>query len=213
LGSWPKQGVARLQAKRETWESHHILPGMQRVWRMNLHTPKWTPMLGVRIPSKRNCRGQNPFPWGFFYIIWKPIEVKMSKMSSHCPFEHLKHKLWPKERPRVKLTIWLLTTKIQERTQFPYVQETCDIPLKSSQQELQLCFKPHCNWRSACEVMRKLQESQVWEFLDLGVPRQKAICMWPPWRVVEYNIRGKVLASPKSRSWCVLWVRIAHGLS
>jgi hypothetical protein len=25
----------------------------------------------------------------------------MSKMSSHHPFEHLKHKLWPKERPIV----------------------------------------------------------------------------------------------------------------
>jgi hypothetical protein len=27
----------------------------------------------------------------------------MSKMGSHCSFGHLKHKLWPKERPRVKL--------------------------------------------------------------------------------------------------------------
>ncbi len=29
----------------------------------------------------------------------------MSKMGSHDPFGHLKHKLWPKERPRVKLAI------------------------------------------------------------------------------------------------------------
>jgi hypothetical protein len=28
----------------------------------------------------------------------------MSKMGSHCSFEHLKHKLWPKEGPGVKLT-------------------------------------------------------------------------------------------------------------
>jgi hypothetical protein len=27
----------------------------------------------------------------------------MSKMGSHCSFGHLKHKLWPKERPGVKL--------------------------------------------------------------------------------------------------------------
>jgi hypothetical protein len=39
----------------------------------------------------------------------------MSKMGSHCPFEHLKHKLWSKERPRVKL-VWLLTTKSQKST-------------------------------------------------------------------------------------------------
>ncbi len=27
----PRQGIARLQAKRETWESHHMLPRMQRM--------------------------------------------------------------------------------------------------------------------------------------------------------------------------------------
>jgi hypothetical protein len=31
LGSRPRQGVARLRAKKETQESHHMLPGMQRV--------------------------------------------------------------------------------------------------------------------------------------------------------------------------------------
>ncbi len=29
----------------------------------------------------------------------------MFKMDSHDPFGHLKHKLWPKERPGVKLAI------------------------------------------------------------------------------------------------------------
>jgi hypothetical protein len=29
----------------------------------------------------------------------------MSKMGSHDPFEHLKHKLWPKEGLGVKLPI------------------------------------------------------------------------------------------------------------
>jgi hypothetical protein len=29
----------------------------------------------------------------------------MSEMGLHDPFEHLKHKLWPKERPGVKLVI------------------------------------------------------------------------------------------------------------
>ncbi len=29
----------------------------------------------------------------------------MSKMGSHDPFGDLKHKLWPKEGPRVKLAI------------------------------------------------------------------------------------------------------------
>jgi hypothetical protein len=50
----------------------------------------------------------------------------MSKMGSHHPFGHLKHKLWPKEGPRVKLAIWFPTIKSQESTQFRCVQVTCD---------------------------------------------------------------------------------------
>jgi hypothetical protein len=38
----------------------------------------------------------------------------MSKMGLHDPFGHFKHKLWPKEMSKVKLPIWLLTTKSQE---------------------------------------------------------------------------------------------------
>jgi hypothetical protein len=36
----------------------------------------------------------------------------MSKMGFHDPFGWLKHKLWPKEGPKVKLTIWLPSTKV-----------------------------------------------------------------------------------------------------
>ncbi len=35
----------------------------------------------------------------------------MSKVGLHDPFGHMKHKLWSKEKLRVKLTIGLLTTK------------------------------------------------------------------------------------------------------
>jgi hypothetical protein len=74
-------------------------------------------------------------------------------MGSHCPFGHLKHKLWPKERPGVKLTVWLPTTKSWESTLFPCVQVLCNIPLENSRQGLQLWFGLHGNQRSACEVM------------------------------------------------------------
>jgi hypothetical protein len=77
----------------------------------------------------------------------------MSKMGSHGPFGHLKHKLWPKERPVVKLAIWLSTTKSQESTRFTRVQVAWDISLETSRQRLQLFFRPHLNLRSACKVM------------------------------------------------------------
>jgi hypothetical protein len=61
--------------------------------------------------------------------------------------------LWSKERPGIKLPIWLPTTKSRESTQFPYMQVACEIPLETSRQELQFCFRPHCNRRFTREVI------------------------------------------------------------
>jgi hypothetical protein len=55
----------------------------------------------------------------------------MYKIVLHLPFGHLKHTLWSKERPRVKLVVWLSTTKSRELTRFPCVQAACDIPLEA----------------------------------------------------------------------------------
>jgi hypothetical protein len=74
-------------------------------------------------------------------------------MAFHEPFKNLQHKLWTKEGPRVKLAVWLPTTKNQESTQPQCVHVECDTLLKSSQGELQVCFKPHLNQRSEQGVM------------------------------------------------------------
>jgi len=74
-------------------------------------------------------------------------------MGLHHSFGYLKHKLWPKERSGVKLTIWLSTTKSWELTWFPCVQVPCDILLESSHPGLQLWLRPHFDRRSACKVM------------------------------------------------------------
>jgi hypothetical protein len=133
----------------------------------------------------------------------------MSKVGSHDPFEHLKHKLWPKERLEVKLAVWLLNTNSRESTRFPCVQVMCNMPLKSSQRRLQLWFRPRPD-QIAQEVitLQSREEFQLWQFRDshLGVPGQKVIWMWASWRVTEYTIRGKVVASPKFGPWWVLWI-------
>jgi hypothetical protein len=59
-------------------------------------------------------------------------------MGSHDPFGHLKHKLWPKERPGIKLAVWLPTIKSQESTRFPCVQVACDMLLESCWWGLQI---------------------------------------------------------------------------
>jgi hypothetical protein len=74
-------------------------------------------------------------------------------MASHESFGHLSHKLWSKERPRVKLAVWLLTTKSRESTWPQCVQVECDTLLENSQGEIQVYFRPHPNRRSEQEVM------------------------------------------------------------
>jgi len=72
------------------------------------------------------------------------------------------------------------------------------IPLESSQ--LEVCMQsygPPKSW-----------ESQLWEFRDshLGIPKQHDMWVLVPWLSIEYTIKGKVVASPESNSWWVLWV-------
>jgi hypothetical protein len=74
-------------------------------------------------------------------------------MASHEPFGHLQHKLCAKEGPKVKLTIWLLTTKSRESTRPRCVQAECDTPLESSKGEIHVCFRLHPDRRSEQGVM------------------------------------------------------------
>jgi len=70
---------------------------------VSLHTPKAIPTLGEGVPvDSRNFRDRFEgsklnFLWCFLYH-WKALGTLMPEMGSHCSFEHLKHKLWPKER-------------------------------------------------------------------------------------------------------------------
>jgi hypothetical protein len=83
-------------------------------------------------------------------------------MSLHDPFGYLKHKLWPKERPWIKLAIWFPTIKSRELPWVPCVQVTCYTLLESSRQGVQLCFRPHLN--------RRFAHTKLWVFKVVGVP-------------------------------------------
>jgi hypothetical protein len=60
----------------------------------------------------------------------------------------------------------------------------------------------------------KLRESYLWKFRDFQVRvlGQNAIWMWASWRDTKYIIRGKVVASPKSGPWWILWIWICPWL-
>jgi len=109
-------------------------------------------------------------------------------MGLHDPFGQLKHKLWPKERPGVKLAIRLPTTKSWESTQFPCVQVACDIPLESSRRGLQRCFIPHFNRRFA----HKLWGPKVTGVPTLGI-------LWVPFGNLETKCHLDVSLVEKHR--------------
>jgi hypothetical protein len=83
------------------------------------------------------------------------------------------------------------------------------LPLESSWQGLQLCLKPHFNQRSAHKVIGlQSRKSLNLGNPDLGVLKQNDIWVLAPWPNINNIRRGKVMASPKSEPWWVLWVRV-----
>jgi hypothetical protein len=61
-------------------------------------------MVDSRIFRGR-LQGLKPNGLKSYLYHWKSIETYMSKMGSHDSFGHLKHKLWVKERSKIKLAI------------------------------------------------------------------------------------------------------------
>jgi hypothetical protein len=90
-------------------------------------------------------------------------------MGSHGPFEYLKHKLWLREWPKIKGSIWFLATKSQDSPYFTYVQVVCQILLKRFWQRLQFCFRPHLNWKSSQVMGLQSGRSPNFGTFDLGI--------------------------------------------
>ncbi len=98
-------------------------PGVWESVRMNIHTLKWAPILGIGVPVDSQIfieqfQGSKPITLKSSLYHQKAIETWMSKMGSYDPFGYLKHKLWPKERSGTKLVVWLPTIKVGNRPNF-----------------------------------------------------------------------------------------------
>jgi hypothetical protein len=139
-------------------------PTLRQVWGWDSHSQKWE--LGVLRDSqnfKTRLQGSKHLTLRCYLYRWKGLKVYISKMASHEPLGHLKHKLWSKEGSGVKLAVWLPTTKSWESTQPRCVQVECDTPLKSSWGEIQVCFRPHPNQRSELGVISSQSPgSPIW---------------------------------------------------
>jgi hypothetical protein len=138
----------------------------------------------------------------------------MSKMGSHDPFGHLKHKLWPKkfQKSNWQFDSWPL--KVGNRPDFlacrwcaTYCWKALDEDYKFSLDLIsirgshtKLC-SPKVTGVPTLGIMR------LWEFWD-----KMPFGCGPHGEGTKYTIRGKVMASPKSGLWWVLWVRVCPWL-
>jgi hypothetical protein len=101
-----------------------------------------------------NCRGQNTLPWTVLYTVGNVLKRRCLKWplmghSDICSTSYV----WKKgQESNCRESNWQFDSR-PLKGWFPSFQETCDIPLESSQRGLQLCFRPHCNRRSTQEVM------------------------------------------------------------
>jgi hypothetical protein len=134
----------------------------------------------------------------------------MSEMGSYDPFEHLKHKLWPKKRSRVKLLIWLLINKSWESTRLNSIMWRWRATYRCK--DLDKGYNFALDLISIGGLHIKLWGPKVTRVPTLGISGQNVIWMWASWRSTEYIIRGKLVTSPKSGLRWVLWVRISPWL-
>jgi hypothetical protein len=182
-----------------------------REWTFTLPSelPLWEVLSQCTLESlKSNYKGQNPWDWNVLYIIEKFFERRCLKWACMTNFGYLKHKLWPKERPGVKLSIWLLTTKSWESPWLPCVQVACHIPLEISWWGLQLFFRPHFNRRFAHKIVG-FQSCKSPNFGSLKTKRHLGVDL-----VAKHKVyyKGEGDGFPKSRPWWVLWVHVCPWL-
>jgi hypothetical protein len=119
IASWVTMGVTKEVKSIGLMGCVLSQPHFEGVWRWHSHS--WNVNFGVLWDSqilRARLQGSKHLALNYSLYRWKGLEVQMSKMASHVLFRHLKHKLWTKEGSRVKLPVWLPTTKNRESTQF-----------------------------------------------------------------------------------------------
>jgi hypothetical protein len=136
-------------------------------------------------------------------------------MGLHDPFGHLKHKLWLKERSKVKLVIWIMTTKSQESPQFPCVQVKCNILLESLNEGYNFAL----DFISMRGLHTKLWAPKVVGVLVVGISGLTLGSLEPKWHlgaglVARHKVyyKGEGGGFPKSGLWWVLWVWVCPWL-
>jgi len=135
----------------------------------------------------------------------------MFKMGSHDLFEYLKHKLWPKEGPKVKDQFDSCPLKVKNRPEIHAFKSCATDRWKNLDEgynfvldltSIEGLYKKL--WFSKVPIVPILEISKF----NLGVLGQNEIWVQPPWLIIDNTIKGKVVVFPKFGLWWVLWVHV-----
>jgi hypothetical protein len=179
-----------------------------------LHAPgvpksvrEWTFTLSSELPMdsqifRAQLQGQNPSAWRFFYIIGKLSKRKFIEWAriAHLDIWNTSYDQKKSRESNWQFDSWPL--KVGNRLDFL----ACRQRATYYQKALDKSYNFTSNFIAIRGLHAKLCDPKVARVPTVG------IWMWPSWRGAENTIRGKVVASPKSRPWWVLWVRVCPWL-
>jgi hypothetical protein len=150
--------------------------------------------------SERNCRGQNSSPRRVVFIIGKLLKLRCLKWDCIAHLNICNTSYGQKKGRESKWQFDSRPLKVRNRPNSLTSRQRATYHWK----DLDKGYKFALDLIEIAGLHRKLCALKVvgvhvLEFRNshLGVPGQKAIWMWPPWRGTEYIIRGKVVASLK----------------
>jgi hypothetical protein len=177
--------------KMGTWESSGTPANLELDYRDHYTSP-WGVLYIVGKVLKRRCR---KWPHMSHSNIWSTSYVRKKGRESNWQFDSRPLKV--RNRPDAGVCKRSATHRWKAlKESYKFASDV--IPIGGLSEEL---------W--ATKVPRVQTGTVSGQFRDshLGVSRQKAIWMWPPWSGAKYNIWGKVVASPESGSWWVKWIQ------
>ncbi len=131
---------------------------------------------GTPENSEFDFRGQNTLPWGVLYAVGKVLKHRCRKWPcmSHSDIFSTSY---------VEKKGWESNWQFDSRPRC--VQVECDKPLRSSQRELQVCFRPHPNQRSEQGVTScQNPKNPNWDNFET-----------PPWEGLGFRVSGLLLGS------------------
>jgi len=174
------------------------------------HTLKMGTWECSRTPetSEFDCRGQNTLPWSVPYIIGKISKHKCQKWPhmSHLDICNTSYGKKKSRKSNWQFDSW--PQKVRNRPDHGVYRWSVTHRWKTLKESYKFSLDPS-EVRAKSYELTKSREFKLGQFRDfsLGVPGQKAIQMWVPQKVAKNTIWGKVVVSPESEPWWVLWVQ------